>query len=97
MTETVPHTATVASVRNYNRKIIEMAEASAEAAFELARELANAKAPLDIVQLWTSHTRRQFEILSKQTLELTTLGQKIAGESIEPIARSLDQGLKKAS
>jgi hypothetical protein len=36
-------------------------------------------------------------MVSEQTKELTVLGQKIAGESAEPIARSFNQVFKKAS
>jgi hypothetical protein len=43
------YTATVENMRDYNRKMIDMAHANAEAAFELARQLATAKAPSDIV------------------------------------------------
>ena len=49
------------------------------------------------MELWTLHAGRQFEMLSEQTKELTTLGQKIAGQSVEPIARSVNQTFKKAS
>ncbi len=91
------YTATAGNMRDYNRKMIDMAHANAEAAFELARQLATAKAPSDIAELWASHARKQFEMLSEQTKELTALGQKIAGESAEPIARSFNQAFKKAS
>jgi uncharacterized protein YbjT (DUF2867 family) len=46
-----------------------------------------AKAPSDIVELWAMHARKQFEMLSEQTKELTALAQKMAGESAEPITR----------
>jgi hypothetical protein len=36
-------------------------------------------------------------MLSEQTKELTALGQKIAGESAEPIAGSFNRAFKKAS
>jgi hypothetical protein len=55
------------------------------------------KTPSDIIELCTSHARRQFETLSEQTKELTALGQKLAGESAEPIARSFNQAFGKAS
>ena len=58
---------------------------------------ATAKAPSDIVELWTTHARKQFEMLSEQTKELTALGQKMAGESAEPITRSINQAFKNAS
>jgi hypothetical protein len=39
----------------------------------------------------------QFETLTEQTKELSALGQKIAGESAEPITRGVNQAFKKAS
>jgi hypothetical protein len=47
--------------------------------------------------VWTAHARKQFEMLSEQTKELTPLGQKMAGESVEPIARNVKQAFDKAS
>ena len=84
-------------MRDYNLKMIEMAQANIEAVFEIARQLATAKTPSDMIELGTSHARKQFEMLSEQTKELTALGQKLAGESVEPIARSVNQAFGKAS
>ena len=89
--------ATVANIRNYNLKMIDMAQANADAVFELARRLATTKAPSDITELWTSHAKKQFETLTEQTKELSAFGQKIAGESTEPITRGVNQTFKKAS
>jgi phasin len=88
---------TLESIRDFNVKMIDMAHANMEAFFGLARQLATAKAPSDIVELWTAHARKQFETLTEQTKELTALGQKTAAESAEPIARSVNQAFKKAS
>ena len=49
------YTATVENMRDYSLKMIDMAQANAEAVFELARQLATAKSPFDIMELWTSH------------------------------------------
>jgi phasin len=87
----------VDNIRDFNVKMIDMAHANMEALFGFARQLATAKAPSDIMELWTAHTRKQFETLTQQTKELTTLGQKMAGESVEPIARNVNQAFKKAS
>jgi hypothetical protein len=65
--------------------------------FDFALQIATAKAPSDIVELRTTHARKQFEMLSEQTKELTALGQKMAGESAEPTARSVNQAFKKGS
>jgi hypothetical protein len=77
--------------------MIDMARANADATFDLALQIATAKTPSDIVELWPEYTRKQFEMLSEQAKELTALGQKIAGESAAPIARSVNQVFKTAS
>jgi phasin len=91
------YTATVENIRDFNVKMIDMAQANAEAVFGFARQLAAVKQPSDIVELWTAHAKKQFETLTEQTKELSALGQKIAGENAEPITRGVDQGFKKAS
>jgi phasin len=91
------YSITVDNIRNFNVKMIDMAQANAEAVFEFARQLATAKQPSDMVELWTAHAKKQFETLTKQTKELSALGQKIAGESAEPITRGVNQAFKKAS
>jgi len=88
---------TVENIRDFNVKMIDMAHANMEALFGFARQLASAKAPSDIMELWTAHARKQFETLTEQTKEMTALGQKLSGESVEPIARSVNQAFKKAS
>jgi phasin len=91
------YSASVENIRDYNLKMIDAAQANTEAVFGFARQIAAAKAPADIIELWMAHARKQFEMLSEQSKELTALGQKIAGESVEPIARSVNQAFKKAS
>lgn len=91
------YSTTVENMRDYNLKIIDMAHANTEAAFELVRQLATAKTPSDLMELWKSHARKQFGMLSEQAKDLTALGQKMAGESAEPIARNVNQAFKKAS
>ena len=87
----------VENTREYNQKIIDMAQANIEAVFEIARQLSAAKTPSDVMELWATHTRKQFEMLSEQTKELTALGQKMVGDSAEPIARSVNQVFGKAA
>ncbi len=91
------YSATVEKMRDYNLKMIDMAQANTEGVFEFARKLATAKSPADLAELWTAHAKKQAAMLSEQIKELTALGQKFASESAEPIARSLNQAFKKAS
>jgi phasin len=91
------YSVAIENIRAFNVKMIDMTRANAEAGFDFALQIATAKAPSDIVELWTTHARKQFEVLSEQTKELAALGQKIAGESAEPIAQGVNQVFKKAS
>jgi len=91
------YSAAVEKMRDYNLKMIDMAQANAEAVFAFARRLATVKTPSDLAELWATHAKKQFEMLSEQIKELRTLGQNFAGESVEPIVRSVNQVFKKAS
>lgn len=91
------YAVTVNNIRAFNVKMLDMARANTEAAFDFALQIANAQTPSAIIELWPEHARQQIGILTEQIKELTTLGQKMAGESAEPIARSVNQVFKKAS
>lgn len=78
-------------------KLIEMAHDNTEAIFELAHEIASAKAPSDLAGVWTEYARRQFERMTKQSKELTELGQKMAGRATEPLSRSINESLARGT
>jgi hypothetical protein len=71
-------TSAVENVRDLNLRLIDMAQANTQAAFDFAREVAEAKGPSDFVQAWTTNATKQFDILTKQASELTRLGQSFA-------------------
>jgi phasin len=75
---------------DYNRKVIEVARANANATFDYARDLLDAKSISDVAELSSAHARKQFEVLSQQTKDLATLAQKLAIETTEPIKTRLD-------
>jgi phasin len=75
---------------DYNRKVIEVARANANAAFDYARDLLAAKSISDVAELSSTHARKQFEALSQQTKDLTTLAQRLASETAEPIKTRLN-------
>jgi hypothetical protein len=87
-------TLALENVRGLNVKLIDMARANSDAAFDFAREVAEANAPSDLVQAWTTHATKQFDMLTKQASELTTLGQQFASTSSEPIKRRVAQASK---
>ena len=80
-------TSSLENVRDLNVGLIEMARANTHAAFDFAREVAEVKAPSDLVQACTTHATKQFDMLTKQASELTTLGQQFANTSSEAVTR----------
>lgn len=88
---------TVENIRAVNVKMVDMTRANVEAVLDFSLEIATAKAPSDIVELWTTHAHKQFEMLSEQTKELAALAQKMAGEGAETVTRSFNQVFKNAS
>src|SRR5215472_4849260 len=88
-------TSALENVRDLNVRLIEMAQANTHAAFDFAREVAEAKAGSDLVQAWTTHATKQFDMLTKQASELTTIGQQFASTSSEAVTRRVAQGSKR--
>jgi hypothetical protein len=71
-------TSAVENVRDLNLRLIDMAQANAQAAFNFAREVAEAKGPSDFIQAWTTNATKHFDTLTKQASEMTTLCQRFA-------------------
>jgi hypothetical protein len=88
-------TSAVENVRGLNVTLIDLARANTDAAFDFAREVAEAKAPTDLVHAWTTHATKQFDMLNKQASELTTLGQQFASTSSEQVTRRVAQASKR--
>jgi hypothetical protein len=89
--------SSLASVRELNGKLIEMAHANADAVFDLAHELTSAQAPSDLAAIWSAYAKRRFEMLTTQTRELTALGQKFASRSTDPFKRSFNEIFRHAA
>jgi len=50
-----------------------------------------------LAQVWSTHAKKQFEMLTERAKELTSLGQRLANSNMEPFARNVGQAFKKAS
>ena len=75
-------------IKDGNAKVIEFARTNSNAAFDYASELLGVKSPSEFIKVSTEQARRQFEVLSEQTKELTTLSQKVMLETAEPLKAS---------
>ena len=72
-------------IKDGNAKVIEFARANSKAAFDFANELLRVKSPSEFIKVSTEQARKQFEVLSEQTKELTALNQKVMRETAEPL------------
>jgi len=88
-------TSTLENVRDLNVRLIDMAQGNSDATFDFAREVAEARAPSDLVHAWTRHATKQFDVLTKQAGELTALSQQFATRSAEPVTRRVVQNAKR--
>lgn len=78
-------------------KMIEATRANTNAAFDFYTDLMNVKSYSDVIELSTAHARKQFEAMTAQTKEFTTLMQKMATETAEPIKDSVTKAFSKVA
>lgn len=81
----------------YNLKALEIARVNSEAAFDYAQQLMSVKSPSEMLELWTTYSRKQFEALTEQTKELATLGKRVATETAEPLATGVTKVFNKVA
>jgi phasin len=82
---------------DYNRKLIEITRANTRAAFDYVHELLGVKSPSEFIALSTAQMRKQFEIVSEQNKELSTLAQEMATEAAGTIKTSVSRAVNKAT
>jgi phasin len=78
----------------FNLKALEALRANVNASFDYTRELFGSKSLAEAVELSATHMRRQFESLSAQAKALSTLAQKVATETAEPIKAGMSKTMK---
>ena len=81
----------------YSAKLVEFFKANTSSSLDFAQELFGVKTPAAAMELWTSHTREQYETLAAQAKELAELGQKVAAETVEPIKATASKFYKPAA
>jgi hypothetical protein len=75
--------------RDLNVKMIEIAHENTEAFFDFARKVATTKEPAALMQLFSEHTKKQMEMFSKQSHDLTALGKQLSGKAMAPASQGL--------
>ncbi len=94
--EIVENTYTTAAkgTAEYGLRLIENARANTNSAFDFARDLMSVKSLSEAVEVSTAHARQQFETLTAQAREMTSLAQKVASETIEPVKAGATKAFK---
>jgi phasin len=78
-------------------KMLEMARTNSNAAFDFAAELLAARTLAQVVEISTSHMRKQIELATEQAKELAALAQHVATHAAEPMKDGLANLAKKAA
>jgi phasin len=81
----------------YRVKLMEIARANANAGFDLAREVLEAKSMPELLETTVTHQRKQFETAAAQMKELSALTQKVVSETTEPIRTGMTEPFRLAS
>jgi phasin len=81
----------------YAAKLIEMLKANTTANLDFAQSLFGVKSPSEVLELWTTHARKQFETFTANAKELTELSQRVATETVEPIKANATKLFKPAA
>jgi phasin len=84
-------------VSEYSAKMMEMMKANTTANLDFAQELLSVRSPSEALEVWSSHARKQFEVVSGQAKELAELTQKVAAETVEPIKTNASKLFKPAA
>jgi hypothetical protein len=81
----------------YRVKLMEIARANANSAFDLAREAFEVRTLPELLELTLAYQRKQFETTSSQLKELSALTQKVVTETTEPIRTGIAEPFRLAS
>ncbi|TCT01580.1 phasin [Aquabacter spiritensis] len=84
-------------VAEYNVKSLEILRTNMNSAFDFFASVLTAKSPSEAVELSTAHLRQQYESLQAQAKELSSLAQKIATDTSEPIKSSVEKTFRTAA
>jgi phasin len=82
---------------DYGLKVVEIARANTNTAFDFVGKLLTAKSVSDVVELSSTHAREQYETATEQFKELSALAQKVMSESAEPIRTGISSAMHKAA
>jgi phasin len=78
-------------------KLVEIARARSNVAFDYATQVATIRSVAEIVEISGAHARKQFDLLQEQGREFNALAQKFATQAAEPARESLRRSARDAA
>ena len=91
------YTTAAKGTSEYGLKVIDAARTNTNAAFDFYTELMSVKSYSEVIELSTAHARKQFDTVSAQTKELTSLAQKVTADTVEPFKTGFTSAFKKVA
>ena len=88
------YTSATKGAHDYTTKLIDIAKLNTETAFDFAQSLLGVKSLPEAFELMNAHARKQYEVLTAQSKDLTEFAQKVASETVEPIKASAAKTFK---
>jgi phasin len=85
------YSVNVKSFNQYGTKLMEAGHSNAHAAFDCCRELVAAKTQSELLEVWSTHARRQFDAMFTQNREIWSLAWKVAADASQPITTGVTQ------
>jgi phasin len=82
---------------DYLAKVLEFSRNSTDDAFDFAHALLGSTSLPDAWDVVANHTRRQIDAIATQSRDLLELGQKVAGDTVEPIRAAATRAFGEAS
>ncbi len=80
------------SMKLLNQKIAEFTKVNAEANFDLAMKLADAKEMKDVIELQNQHVRQQMDTFAQQLEELRRLTTEVVTEAASKASNQMTSG-----
>jgi hypothetical protein len=75
----------VEGLRSYQLKLVSAAQASMNAMFDYAQDLVQARTMNELVEASSEHSRRQLEMMTDQTRDLTNAAQTLVTNTAAPL------------
>ena len=82
---------------DYGMALMDVARANTNATFDFYSQIMTVKSLSEMIELSTTHARKQFETVTAQSKDLTSFVQKVATETAEPIKGSVSKVFNKAA